>query len=123
MNHAPRMPVASRGNHAERWSSHRLAVLPTVAATAGGKLAVTWDSLKSQNRGGEARATVNTAVSDDDGLTWTIRPLCDPPAVWFRRDYSRLRDGCYTTLRLREVLVLLTGALICAARTVGRSIR
>lgn len=57
---------------------NKLAVLPTVADTAAGKLAVTWDSITALNLGSEALAAVNAAVSENDGLAWTTRPLGQP---------------------------------------------
>jgi hypothetical protein len=78
-------------------TTNKLAVLPTVAANAAGKLAVTWDAIKAVNHGTEARATVTAAVSDDDGLSWTTRALGRPfivpqltPGGYFIGDYQAL---------------------------------
>ena len=79
-------------------TTNALAVLPTVAANASGKLAVTWDSIKPPNRSGEPLATVEAAASDDAGQTWNARRLGQPfllpeelfPRELFIGDYQAL---------------------------------
>ena len=77
--------------------TNKLAVLPVVAANPAGKLAVTWDSINTVNRGAQTPATVNATVSGDNGLTWTTRRLGQPfvlpqlvPGEFFIGDYQAL---------------------------------